>query len=52
MTDIEKKTGMTGAECEYWDNYYTRNAFEPEPNLLKQGIQPGFARNTVLLGFR
>jgi hypothetical protein len=49
MTNIEKKTGMTDAECGYWDNYYTTNAFEPGPNLLKQGVRPGFARNTLLL---
>jgi len=49
MTEIEKKTGMTDAECEHLDNYYTANAFEPGPNLLKQGVKPGFARNTLLL---
>ena len=47
MTEIEKKTGMTDAECEHLDNYYTTNAFEPGPNLLKQGVKPGFARNTL-----
>jgi len=40
---------MTDAECEYWDNYYTENTFEPGPNLLKQGVKPGFAHNTLLL---
>ena len=49
MTDIEKKTGITNTNCEYWDNYYTENAFEPGPNLLKLGIKPGFAHNTLLL---
>jgi hypothetical protein len=49
MTGIERKTGMTDAECEYWDDYYTNNAFEPGPNLLKQGVKPGCARNTLLL---
>jgi hypothetical protein len=49
MTDIEKKTGMTDAECEYWDDYYTQNAFKPGPNLLAQGVKPGFAHNTLLL---
>ena len=49
MTEIEMKTGMTDVECEHWDNYYTKNAFEPGPNLLKQGVKPGFARNTLLL---
>ena len=46
---MEKKTGMTDTECEYWDNYYTENTFEPGPNLLKQGVKPGFAHNTLLL---
>ena len=49
MTEIEQKTGMTGAECEQWDDYYTENTFEPGPNLLKQGVQPGLARNTLVL---
>ena len=49
MTELEKKTGMTDTECEYWDNYYTENTFEPGPNLLKQGVKPGFAHNTLLL---
>jgi len=49
VKEIERKTGMTDAECEYWDNFYTNNVFEPGPNLLKQGIKPGFARNTLLL---
>jgi hypothetical protein len=40
---------MTDAECAYWDDYYTKNAFEPGPNLLKQGARPGFVRNTLLL---
>jgi hypothetical protein len=45
MTEIEKETGMTDAECEYWDEYYTKNTFEPGPNLAKLGIKPGFAHN-------
>jgi hypothetical protein len=49
MTEIEKETGMTDAECEYWDDYFTNNQYEPGPNLLKQGIKPGFAHNTLLL---
>ena len=49
MTEIEQKTGMTDAECEHWDDYYTKNAFEPGPNLLKQGVKPGFAHSTLLL---
>jgi hypothetical protein len=25
MTDVEKLTGMTDAECEYWDEYITQD---------------------------
>ena len=49
MTEIEKKTGMTDAECEQLDNYYTENTFETGPNLIKMGVKPGFAHNTLLL---
>ena len=49
MTEIERKTGMTDAECKYWDDYYTKNVFEPGPNLLKQGVKPELAHNTLLL---
>ena len=49
MTEIEKKTGMTDAECDYLDNYYTHNTFSPGPNLLILGVKPGFAHNTLLL---
>jgi hypothetical protein len=43
--DIEKETGMTDAECEYWDKYITNpeNPVQLGPNLLKLGIKPGFA---------
>ena len=43
MTDIEKRTGMTDAECEYWDKHITENPYEPGPNLLKLGLKPGTA---------
>ncbi|MDR0512299.1 MAG: hypothetical protein LBG93_04270 [Treponema sp.] len=49
MTEIERKTGMTDSECEYWDDYHTKNVFEPGPNLLKQGGKPGLAHNTLSL---
>jgi len=49
MNETERKTGMTDAECEQWDTYYTQNAFEPGTNLLKQGIKPGLAHKTILL---
>ena len=45
MTEIEKETGMTDAECEYWDEYFT-NTDDPVhlgPNLANLGIKPGFA---------
>lgn len=49
MTGMEKPTVVTDAGCEYWDDYYTKNTFEPGPNLLKQGVKPGYAHNTLLL---
>jgi hypothetical protein len=49
MTEIEKKTGMTDAECEYWDDYFTNNPYEPGPNLMNLGIKPGFAHKTLIL---
>jgi hypothetical protein len=45
MTEIKKETGITDAECEYWDEYYTKNTFELGPELSKLGIKPGFAHN-------
>jgi len=49
MTEIEKKTGMTDTECEYWDRHIIENTVEPGPNLLKLGIKPGFASKTMVL---
>jgi hypothetical protein len=49
MTEIEKLTGMTDAECEYWDEYITRNPVQLGSDLVKQGVKPGFAHNTLLL---
>jgi len=49
MTEIEKKTGMTDAECEHLDKYYTENVCEVGPNLLNYGVKPGFAHSTILL---
>ena len=49
MTEIEKETGMTDAECEYWDEYITKNPVKLGPDLVKLGIKPGFAHNTLLL---
>jgi len=49
MTDIEKLTGMTDAECEYWDKHIIENTVELGPNLLKLGIKPGFANKSLQL---
>jgi hypothetical protein len=43
MTEIEKITGMTEAECEYWDKHIIENPYVPGPNLLKLGVKPGTA---------
>ena len=49
MTDIEKQTGMTDAECEYWDKHIIENAGGPGPNLIKLGIKPGYVNKTLQL---
>jgi len=49
MTEIEKLTGMTDAECDYWDKHISENDVEPGPNLMKLGIKPGFANKTLIL---
>ena len=49
VTNIEKRTGMTDAECEYWDDYFTNNPYEPGPNLLKLGLKPGFINKSLQL---
>jgi hypothetical protein len=48
MTETGKSTRMTDAECEYWDEYFTNNPYEPGPNLLKLGFKPGFGNNIPL----
>ena len=40
---------MTDAECEYLDDYFTNNPYEPGPNLMKLGIKPGYANRTLVL---
>ena len=42
MTEIEKETGMTDAECEYWDDYFTKNPPQVDPS--KNG---GFAQKPL-----
>ena len=49
MTEIEKETGMTDVECEYWDEFITQNPVKLGPDLVKHGIKPGFARNYLSL---
>ena len=49
MTEIEKETGMTDAECEYWDDYIINNPVHLGPDLAKLGIKPGFAHNYLPL---
>jgi hypothetical protein len=49
MTETEKETGMTDVECEYWDEYITKNPVHLGPDLVKQGIKPGFAHNYLPL---
>ena len=49
MTEIEKLTGMTDAECEYWDKHIIDNDVEPGPNLLKLGLKPGFVNKSLQL---
>ena len=51
MTEIEKETGMTDAECVYWDEYLTNtdNLVHLGPDLSKLGIKPGFAHKYLPL---
>ena len=51
MTEIEKETGMTDVECEYWDEYITKTPDDVRlgPDLVKLGIKPGFAHNYLPL---
>jgi len=49
ITEIEKETGMTDAECEYWDEYITKNPVHLGPDLVKLGVKPGFAHDYLPL---
>jgi hypothetical protein len=49
MTEIEKETGMTDAECEYWDEYITKNPVHLGPDLVKMGVKPGLAHDYLPL---
>jgi hypothetical protein len=48
MTEIEKRTGMTVAECEYWEKRIIEDTDVPGPNLLKLGYKPGHGNNIPL----
>ena len=49
MTEIEKETGMTDNECEYWDDYITKNPVHLGPDLARLGVKPGFAHDYLSL---
>ncbi|MCL1993503.1 MAG: hypothetical protein FWG66_11220 [Spirochaetes bacterium] len=49
MTEIEEETGMTEAECEYWDEFITNNPVKLGADLARHGIKPGFARHYLPL---
>ena len=49
MTEIEKETGMTDIECEYWSDFITNNPVQLGPDLVQMGIKPGFARHYLPL---
>jgi hypothetical protein len=49
MTEIEKETGMTDAECKYWDEYITQNPVPLGPDLVRQGVKPSFALKHIPL---
>ena len=49
MTEIEKETGMTDAECEYWSDYITKNPVNLGPDLVQYGVKPGFAHKFIQL---
>ncbi|MDR2952079.1 MAG: hypothetical protein LBU82_02425 [Treponema sp.] len=51
MTEIEKETGMTDAECEYWDEYIANpeNPVNLGPDLVKLGLKPCFVNKSMQL---
>lgn len=32
MNELEKKTGMTDEEADYWDDYFTKNPPKVDPS--------------------
>ena len=49
MTEIEKETGMTDVECEYWDKHFTNQDYKLGPNLMDLGIKPGMGNKILML---
>ncbi|MDR1971170.1 MAG: hypothetical protein LBQ46_04550 [Treponema sp.] len=57
MNELEKKTGMTEAEADYWDEYYTNNPpkVNPAGNRIKmepltvvvEGIAAHYLKSTA-----
>jgi hypothetical protein len=40
MNELEKKTGMTDEEANYWDDYFTKNPPKIDPARNRVKIQP------------
>jgi hypothetical protein len=40
MNELEKKTGMTDEEADYWDDYFTKNPPKIDPAKNRVKIQP------------
>jgi hypothetical protein len=40
MNELEKKTGMTEEEADYWDEHYTKNPPKVDPAKNRAVIQP------------
>jgi hypothetical protein len=40
MNELEKKTGMTDEEADYWDDYFTKNPPKIDPARNRVTIQP------------
>ncbi|MDR0909599.1 MAG: hypothetical protein LBM77_07515 [Spirochaetaceae bacterium] len=48
MTEVERKTGMTDTEADYWDEYFTRNP--PTVDLSRNRIKaPRVGHLTITL---
>jgi hypothetical protein len=57
MNELEKKTGMTNEEAEYWDEYLTKNPPKVDPSknriknppltILVEGQEAGYVKSTA-----